>query len=86
MLAGEQPASQVAGQPIRAMRRLVNHGPALAGHVLHPPVVVDITEPQIAAFLPPDRAFRGAQSASEVRGQFLNRLGRGDDLLQRRRE
>ena len=34
-----------------------DHGHALARHILHPPVVMNVTEQQLVTFLPPDRAF-----------------------------
>ena len=86
MLAGEQPALEVAGQPIGAVRRLLDQGHALARHVLHPPVVMNVTEQQIAAFLPPHWSFGGPLGAAEAIGQHLDRLGQGDDLFQLRSE
>src|SRR5712691_6433858 len=59
MLAGDQPALEVSGQPIGAVRRLLEYGHALPRRVLHAPVVMNIAEQQVAAFLPPDRSFGG---------------------------
>jgi hypothetical protein len=46
----------------------------------------DIAEQQVAALLPPDRTFGGPELAAEPIGQFLDRLGHRDDLLELRRE
>ena len=53
VLASEQPALQVAGQPIGAVGRLQEQRDALAGLVFQPLVIMDIAEQQIAAFMPP---------------------------------
>src|ERR1700722_11526448 len=55
-------------------------------HVFHTLVVVDVTEQQVAAFLPPDRSFRRALRSAETIGQMPDRLGHRDDLLQLRRQ
>ena len=44
VLAGDQPALQVARQPVGAVRRLEEQRHTLAGDVLHPLVVVDVAE------------------------------------------
>jgi len=86
MLAGNEPALEVARQPIGAVRRLLVDRHTLARHVLHPAIVVNITEQQVAAFLPPHRAFGWPQRAPEALGQLLDGLGGGDNLVQFRRE
>ena len=53
MLAGDEPPLQIAGQAVGAVGRFLEQRDAGAGLVLHAPVVVDIAEQEIAAFLPP---------------------------------
>ena len=82
VLAGNEPALQVSGQPISPVGRLLKDGDALAGIVFHPLVIVNVAEQQITAFFPPQRSFGRTQSAAEPVGQMLDRLGGGDDPLQ----
>src|SRR5262249_7529826 len=84
VLAGQQSALEISGQPVRAVRRLVEHGHALARHVLHPPVVVNVAEQQIAAFFPPEWPFRRPQRPAESIGQITDGLRWADDLFQLR--
>src|SRR6202011_653252 len=58
VLASDQPALEVAGQTVGAVRRFLEQRSAFARLVLHPPVVVDVAEQQVAALLPPQRPFR----------------------------
>jgi hypothetical protein len=60
----------------------LKHRHAVARRVLHPLVVMNVAEQQVAAFLPPDRAFGGPLGATEAIGLLLDGLGRGNDLVQ----
>src|SRR5262249_3610478 len=71
VLAGDQPALDIAGEPIGPVGRLLEHGDTLPRRVFHTLVVMDIAEQEVAAFLPPDRPFGGAGLAAETRGPFL---------------
>src|SRR5262249_25747314 len=84
MLTGHKAALEVAGEPISAVGRLLVHGDAFAGRVFHAPVVMNITKEKVPAFLPPDGAFGGAEFTAKARGQLLDGLGRGEDLVQLR--
>src|SRR5712691_2996449 len=83
VLAREQAALLIAGEPIGAVGRLQVDGHALPGRVFHAPVVVNIGEQEVAALLPPQRSLGRPQRAAEARGQFLDRLASGDDLVER---
>ena len=67
VLAGDQPALKVAGQPVGPVGRFLEQRHALAGLVFHPLVVVDVAEQQIAAFLPPERSFGRALRRRRIR-------------------
>ena len=54
--------------------------------VFHTLVVMDIAEQEVAAFLPPDRAFCGSEVAAEAGPQFLDRLRCVDDRVDARIE
>ena len=82
VFAGEQPALEVAGQPIGPVRCLLERRHALPRRVFHPPVVVNVAEQQIAALLPPDRSFGGSECAAEAIGELLDGFGRRDDRVQ----
>src|SRR5262249_54398791 len=84
--AGNRPPVQTARGAVPPVHALLEQGRALAGRVLHPPVVVDVAEEQVTAFLPPDRPFGGAESAAISAAQFLYGLGRGKDTAQARIE
>ena len=82
VLAGEQAALQIAGEPVGAVGRLEIHGHALRRRVLHAPVVVDVAEQQVAALLPPQRSLGRSERATEAVGQVLDRLVDRDDLVE----
>src|SRR2546422_9856 len=81
MLAGNQPALEIPGQPVGPVRRLQEHRHALGGDVLHAPVVMDVAEQQKAAFLPPERPFGRPLGSAESFGQLLDGFWLGDDLF-----
>src|SRR5262245_35820481 len=86
MLGRKQPPLQVAGEAVGAVGRLLEQRDALAGRVLHAPVVVDIAEQEIAALLPPNRPFSRPEIAAKAGGERLERLRRRDDLVEFGRE
>src|SRR5262245_33565706 len=86
MLGREQPSLQVAGEAVGAVGRLLEQRDALAGRVLHAPVVMDVAEQEIAALLPPHRPFGRPEIAAEAGGEFLDRLRGRDDLVELGRE
>jgi hypothetical protein len=86
VLAGEKAALEVAREPIGPVGRLEDHGHALPRRVLDAPVVVDVVEQQVAALLPPQRPLGRPERPAEPLRQVLDRLGRGDDLVQFRSE
>src|SRR5262249_23589831 len=57
-LAGNDPALEIAGEAVGLVGVLLEHADALPRRVFHPLAGVDVAEQQIAAFLPPHRAFR----------------------------
>src|SRR5882724_3282308 len=86
MLGREQTPLQIAGETVRPVGWLLEHADALAGGVLHAPVVVDVAEQKIAALLPPHRPFGRPEIAAETGGELLDRLRRCDDLVKLGRE
>src|SRR6516165_12157931 len=86
MLARDDPPLQVAGQPVRLVGVLLEDGDALAGRVFHAFAGMDVAEQEIAALLDPDGSLGRAEWSAEARCDLIDRLGRGDDLLQRRIE
>ena len=82
VLAREQPALQIAREPVGAIARLEVHGRRLPRHVLHPAAVVDVGEQQEAALLPPQRPLGRPERPAETGGEFLDRLVGRDDLVQ----
>src|SRR5262249_13193109 len=86
VLAGDDAALLVAGEPVRLIGVLLEHGHALARRVLHPLDGMDVAEQEIAALLDPDRSLGRAERSAEAESDVLDRLGRGDDLFQRRIE
>src|SRR5262249_22190429 len=74
VLARDQATLQISRQPVGAVRRLLMERDALTRRELHALVVVDVAEEEIATFLPPERALRGALRAAESIGQMLDGL------------
>src|SRR5262252_1522530 len=82
MLTGKEAPLQVAREPVGAIGRLQEHADALARHVLHAAVVMNVAEQQVAAFLDPHRAFSRTKIAAEAAGQFLDGFRCRDDLVE----
>src|ERR1700730_10289018 len=86
MLAGDEPALQIAGQAVGTVGRFQQQRDTLAGLVFHAPVVVDVAEHEITALLPPQRPFGRALRPAKAISQVPDRLGGRDDPLQFRRQ
>jgi hypothetical protein len=86
MLAGNQPALQIASEAIGAVGSVLEDAQALAGRVLHPLAGVNVAEQEIAALLPPHRAFSRSEFAAEPGRQLFDRLIGGDDFFELRRK
>ena len=84
-LAGDQPALGIAGQAVGAVGLLLGDGGALPRRVLDAAVFPDRAEQEIAALLPPHRAF-GVAAAAETGRQLQDRLRGGNDLVEFRLE
>ena len=82
VFGGEQAALGVAGQAVGAVGGFAEQRQALGVGPFHPPVVMNVAEQQIAAFLPPDRPLGRTQFAAEAAGQFVDGLRWGNDPLQ----
>jgi hypothetical protein len=83
--AGDQPALGIAGQAIGAVGLLLGDTGALPRRVLDAVVFPDRAEQEIAALLPPHRAF-GVAAAAEPGRQLQDRLRGGNDLVEFRLE
>src|SRR5580700_6342827 len=66
LLAGQQPALEVAGQPVGLVGLVLENAHALAGRVFHPLAGVNVAEQEVAAFLPPHRPFHRAERAAQA--------------------
>src|SRR5258708_36763116 len=74
MLAGNERALKIAGQAVRPVGRLEEQrGAALARLMLHPAVVVDVAEQEVAALVPPQRPLGRALRPAKPVGQVLDR-------------
>jgi hypothetical protein len=86
VLAGQQPALEVAGEPVGPVGLLLEYRDALAWRVLHPLAGVDVAEQEIAAFLPPQRSLGRPQRAAKAAAHFDDGLIRRKDAIKLRRE
>src|SRR5262249_15402580 len=75
-LAGDGPPLKIARESFGVLGALFDHCDALPGRVLHAPVVADVAEEEIAAFLPPPRAFGGPAIAAITFAQDADLFGR----------
>jgi len=73
-LAGDKPPLKIAGQTVCVLRTLLEERDALPRRVLHAAVVADVAEKEIAALLPPYRAFRRTAVAAIALAQDADRL------------
>jgi hypothetical protein len=86
VLAGDQTALEVAGQPVGLVGLVLEHGDALARRILHPLAGIDVAEQEVAAFVPPQRPFGRSKRPAEALAQLEDRLGRRDDGVELRRK
>ena len=77
VLAGNEPALQVAGQAVGAVGWLVVNAGAPARHELDAAVVVDVAEQQVSAVGPPHRPLGRAVVSTVVVGRVPRDLGIG---------
>src|ERR1700759_5135529 len=84
MLAGDQSPLQISGQSVGALGWFLEQGHTGAGDIFHPPVVVNVTEQQMVAFLPPKRPLSRAMRSPEPVCQVMDRLRYRNDFSQRR--
>jgi hypothetical protein len=82
VFAGDEPALEVAGEPIGLVGGLLDQSDTHARRPLQPPIIANVTEQEIAAFLPSHWAFGRSTRATKAAGEFFGLLTHIDETLE----
>src|SRR5215470_19986026 len=81
VFAGDEPALEVSGEPISLIGGLLDEGDTRTRRPLHAPIIANVTEQEIASFLPPHGAFGRSTRTTKARGEFFDLLTHVDETL-----